>query len=244
VTDVHGGGGRSDHPDAIDKVDLRARMAAAGLRRAADVDAPDLGELVRISRSMWLVTAVVALAAIAIVMAVVFGIASAVGSVELAWATGGLLAVLLILTWVLCAHAGGHAWLVPVPALALAVLWALTAASGKWSSATTWWMAVASAAMSAGAVLVGATALRQRIGGVHTVAPPVAGTVGSALTALSPTGVVRVAGETWTAESLSGPLPAGAPVHVVKVRGLRLMVWSEVGTVPTAESLHSQEESQ
>lgn len=190
---------------------------------------------------MWLVTAVVALAAITIVGAVIFGIASAMGSVELAWATGAVLAALLIVTWVLCAHAGGHAWLVPVPAFGVTVVWALTAASGKWSSATTWWLAVASAAMSGGAVLVAGTALRQRLAGVRSAAPPLAGADGFALTALSPTGVVRVGGETWTAESVSGPLPAGAPVHVVSVRGLRLLVWSEIGTVPGADTLEPQE---
>jgi membrane-bound ClpP family serine protease len=203
-----------------------------------------LGRLVKVSGTMWLVTAVVALAAIAIGGAVIFGIASAMGSVELAWAIGAVLAALLILTSVLCAHAGGHAWLVPVPAFAVAVIWALTAASGKWSSATTWWLAVASAAMSAGAVLVAGTAVKQRIAGARSVAPPLAGAGGSAITALSPTGVVRVAGETWTAESVSGPLPAGAPVHVVSVRGLRLLVWSEMGTVPGADALELQEGSQ
>jgi membrane-bound ClpP family serine protease len=90
-------------------------------------------------------------------------------------------------------------------------------------------------------VLVAGTALRQRITGVRTATPPLAGAEGSALTALSPTGVVRVAGETWTAESVSGPLPVGAPVHVVSVRGLRLLVWSEAGSVPGAEALESQE---
>lgn len=228
--------------EAMASVDLRAREAATSLLRAADVEAPDLRHLVKVSRTMWLVTAVVALAAVGIISAIIFGIASAMGSVELAWATGGVLAALVILTWVLCAHAGGHAWLVPLPACAVAVIWALTAASGKWSSATTWWLAVTSAAMSAGAVLLAGTALRQRITGVRTVAPPLAGADGIAVTALSPTGVVRVAGERWTAESVSGPLPVGAPVHVVSIRGLRLLVWSEVGKVPGADALESEED--
>ena len=37
---------------------------------------------------------------------------------------------------------------------------------------------------------------------------------------------------TGRAESVSGPLPAGAPVHVLGVRGVRLEVWSEAGSVP------------
>ena len=57
------------------------------------------------------------------------------------------------------------------------------------------------------------------------------------MTQLSPTGIARVAGETWTAQSLSGSLPAGAPLHVAKVEGLKLLVWSEDGEVPGPEVL-------
>lgn len=58
------------------------------------------------------------------------------------------------------------------------------------------------------------------------------GAEGVVLTELSPVGTVRVRGETWTAESLSGPLAAGARVNVVEVEGLRLRVSSDVMTVP------------
>jgi membrane-bound ClpP family serine protease len=76
------------------------------------------------------------------------------------------------------------------------------------------------------------TVLRQRLRAQLALRPHVRGTPGVALTDLNPVGVVQLAGETWSAESVSGPLPAGAPVHAVKARGLRLEVWSEVGTVP------------
>ena len=62
--------------------------------------------------------------------------------------------------------------------------------------------------------------------------------------ALAPTGVVTVRGETWSAESLSGPLGPGLPVHVVGVEGVRLKVWSVHGVVPGAEILDSKEEEQ
>lgn len=41
---------------------------------------------------------------------------------------------------------------------------------------------------------------------------------------LSPTGVVRVAAEDWTAESVAGRVPAGERVRVVAMHGLRLKV--------------------
>jgi membrane-bound ClpP family serine protease len=62
-----------------------------------------------------------------------------------------------------------------------------------------------------------------------------------ALTDLDPRGVVRVGGENWSADSLSGPLPAGSPVHVASIQGLRLQVWSEAGTVPGVEALEAKE---
>ena len=65
------------------------------------------------------------------------------------------------------------------------------------------------------------------------------GASGTTLSPLTPSGIARVNNETWTAESLSGPLPSGAPVHVVRVDGLRLLVWSEAGAVPGHEALGS-----
>jgi membrane-bound ClpP family serine protease len=64
--------------------------------------------------------------------------------------------------------------------------------------------------------------------------PPLRGATGTALTGLTPAGVVQIGGETWSARSVSGPLPAGAPVHALTARGVRLQVWSEAGTIPDA----------
>jgi membrane-bound ClpP family serine protease len=88
-------------------------------------------------------------------------------------------------------------------------------------------------------LLLAAIAVGQLPMGVGARELPVRGAEGTALTPLSPIGVVLVGGETWTAESVSGPLAAGSPIHVVRVRGLRLLVWSEMGTVPGADALES-----
>jgi membrane-bound serine protease (ClpP class) len=47
---------------------------------------------------------------------------------------------------------------------------------------------------------------------------------GVAIGALTPTGTVRARGETWTAESLAGPVAAGQTVRIVKVKGVKLLV--------------------
>jgi membrane-bound ClpP family serine protease len=72
------------------------------------------------------------------------------------------------------------------------------------------------------------------------------GADGITLGPLDPVGLAKVNNETWTAQSVSGPLPAGAPIHVVKVEGLRLLVWSEAGNVlgPDALGLANQEKEE
>jgi membrane-bound ClpP family serine protease len=147
-----------------------------------------------------------------------------------------LLGLVLASSWLLSAHAGGHVWLVPVPALVLAVVWAVSAAGHR--GTTVWLLPATLAAIAVAGVGAGGAALRQarRRPGVP-VSPGPHGASGTAVTPLAPVGVVRVAGETWTARSLSGPLPAGAPVHVVRIDGVRLDVWSEAGCVPDHHSL-------
>lgn len=49
---------------------------------------------------------------------------------------------------------------------------------------------------------------------------------GIAITDLTPCGTIRVLGETWSAESLSGSVKAGAEVYVSDLDGLRLKVWA------------------
>lgn len=51
-----------------------------------------------------------------------------------------------------------------------------------------------------------------------------AGTEGIVVRDLGPGGVVAAAGEEWSAESISGPIPAGRTVRVVRVDGLTLIV--------------------
>ena len=53
------------------------------------------------------------------------------------------------------------------------------------------------------------------------------GTLGVALSDLDPRGTVRARGETWSAESASGPIRAGATVRVARVRGVNLVVEME-----------------
>lgn len=216
--------------DPSDGFERRARIAAAELRRAIAVKPPDLGELVTVSRLTRAVLLVLTIAALATMGAVAFALATVADPAAVRWGTGVILLVLLVATGVLCAHAGGHAWFIPVPALALAVVWALTASAH--SAEAAWWLVALCAIACAGGILIAGAALRQRLRGTLVGLPELRGTSGVAVTALQPAGIVRIGGENWSAQSVSGPLQAGAPVHVLGVRGVRLDVWSELGTVP------------
>jgi len=68
---------------------------------------------------------------------------------------------------------------------------------------------------------------------VRTGREALEGSFGVATTALAPRGLVRARGETWTAECLGSPIPAGSPVRVVRVQGVKLLVEDVSGaTVP------------
>ena len=158
---------------------------------------------------------------------------SFVASGALPWIVGVFLVLAAVGVVVLGFHAGGHGWFVPIPVLVLAGAWALTVSAGGWASGAAW---------ALGRARLRQRRHRRRPGGAghrlpRAPAAPVGtqslvGAEGKTLSAMTPTGIVRVNNETWTAQSLSGPLPAGAPVHVVKVEGLRLFVWSEAGDIP------------
>jgi membrane-bound ClpP family serine protease len=91
-----------------------------------------------------------------------------------------------------------------------------------------WFLLAATGLISVGAVAAGAVALpalRRRQAAIG--AGGLFGADGVAVTELTPEGTVRVRGETWSAESMSGRVPMGAPVHVMEIDGLRLRVWSD-----------------
>ena len=66
---------------------------------------------------------------------------------------------------------------------------------------------------------------------VKTGLEVIEGSTGVTTSALEPQGTVRARGETWTAESVAGPIAAGTPVRVVKVKGVKLLVEPDVAPV-------------
>jgi membrane-bound ClpP family serine protease len=165
-------------------------------------------------------------------------VASLLAPSAVPWVVGVLLVAAALGAVGLGAHAGGHAWFTPLPVIVLGALWGLTVSTGHWSSPVSWLLAALAFGGAAFAAAVAVPAIASR--GTLNASPlgsTLVGAEGVALGPLAPTGIARIKGETWTVESLSGPLPDGAPVHVARVEGLRLMVWSEQGVVLGPEEL-------
>jgi membrane protein implicated in regulation of membrane protease activity len=202
----------------------------------------ELTDRVGIARLRGAARVVVTIAAVLVLTAIGLAAGSVAAPTGLRWVTGIILVLLLAFAWLLCAHAGGHALLVPLPALVLAVVWAVTA-PGLHGGAG-WWLVAMSAAAAGLGTILGASALRHQHAGSLAPPPSLRGTSGRALTPLTPQGVVQVGGESWSAVSLSGPLPAGAEVHVAGIDGVRLAVWSDAGVVPDERTLGYEEEQQ
>jgi membrane-bound ClpP family serine protease len=229
------------HPQ-LGQLNERASSAASALlQKTTGAQAPDLRHIA-LARRLF-VTA--ALTVLGLVIGAVL-LVSFLASGALPWIVGVVLVLAAVGVIVLGFHAGGHGWFVPIPVLVLAGAWALTVSAGGWTSGAAWALAALAfaSAVIAAVLVVPAIAYRHAPVAAPVGTEALVGADGTVLSALAPTGTVRVNNETWTAQSLSGPLPAGAPVHVVKVEGLRLLVWSEAGNVLGPEALGSTNEKE
>lgn len=164
------------------------------------------------------------------------------------WVIALVLLVVVVGAAVVGLHAGPHGMLAAgvlgagssVALIAVAVTHELTALA--------WALFGGVVVCSIGALAAGVSGVQAlptlRAHRVGTGAAAVQGADGVAVTPLDPVGTVRVRGELWSAESLSGKLAAGSTVHVVGVDGLRLRVWSETGVVIGATGLGDGTEGQ
>ena len=169
---------------------LRASGRVSGSLGQTRGHPSDFGYLVTVSRVTRVGRLALTIAVLAAIGGVVFAVAAVAAHAGLLWGTGAVLLVLVAATWLLCAHAGGHAWFVPLPAFVLAAVWAVTAS--RHSAVVGWWLVALSATACGGGVILASTALRQRLRGGLALLPSLRGAAGVAVTELRPVGVVRV----------------------------------------------------
>lgn len=164
------------------------------------------------------------------------------------WIIALVLLVVMMGAAVVGLHAGPHGMLAAGALGVASSVALLVLATAHELTAAAWILFGGVVLCSVGALVAGVNGVKAlpalRARRARTGVSAVQGADGVAVTALGPLGTVRVNGELWSAESLSGRLAAGSTVHVVGVEGLRLRVWSEAGVVIGATGLGDDTEEQ
>lgn len=156
----------------------------------------------------------------------------------------GVLLGLVVLAALIGFHSGPHAHVAAgVIGLVAAVWLVLTAVRGR-SSGVVWVLLSADVVISAGVGIVAWRGFSSLARERNRRPFSIEGAEGTALTELSPEGIVRVRGEQWSAVSASGPIRAGATVRVLRSTGVRLEVFGEEPEAPAPPDLFSLESRQ
>ncbi len=145
------------------------------------------------------------------------------------WIVAGILLGIVVLAAAAGTHVGPHAHLLSSAVGALAAIWLVVMAALGLADPLLYVLLAADVTMSGvvGAFAVKALRTPGPLAEVNKPPAKVEGKMGQAVNDLDPEGVVRVAGEEWTAVSLNGPVRRGEAVQVINVQGVRLEVWGE-----------------
>ncbi|HXZ82460.1 MAG TPA: NfeD family protein [Acidimicrobiales bacterium] len=145
------------------------------------------------------------------------------------WIVAGVLLGLVVFSSIFGFHIGPHAHAVATVAGVAAAGFLIAIAVSGDTRAFVFFLLSADVVVSAGVGAIawkGLTDPRLRAGhSVHSLVSR----EGVAVSDLEPSGIVRVAGENWSATSLNGRIPAGARIQVIQVEGVRLSVWGDNG---------------
>ncbi len=147
------------------------------------------------------------------------------------WLVAGVLLGLVVLAALAGFHAGPHAHVLAAGLGILAAVWLVVMAALGDGRTLLWVLLGADLTVSGALGTAGLAALRRdrapAMAGPSGSGASLEGAMGVALSRLAPRGVVRVAGEEWSAEAVNGTVPAGGAVQVLEVQGLRLRGWGE-----------------
>ena len=143
------------------------------------------------------------------------------------WVIAGVLLGLVVLASLIGFHVGPHAHVAAGALGVLAAAWLVVMALDGRSAPVLWALLSADLVVSAGIGTLAWKGLTTQgtYAGRHLVSPD--GAEGVAIGDLNPEGIVRVNGENWSAIAVNGPLRAGTPVQVVRLKGVRLEVWGD-----------------
>jgi membrane-bound ClpP family serine protease len=149
------------------------------------------------------------------------------------WVIAGVLLGLVVLSSLIGFHVGPHAHLVAGVLGVLAAIWLIVMVVDGRTAPVLWALLSADVVVSAGIGTLAWKGLTSRgayVADRRRVSP--VGAEGIAVGDLAPEGIVRVNGENWSAVALNGAAPAGSPVQVLRVAGVRLEVWCDEPLTP------------
>jgi membrane-bound ClpP family serine protease len=159
------------------------------------------------------------------------------------WIVAGVLLGLVVVASIAGFHLGPHAHAAATVLGVVAAVWLVAMALDGDAAPLLWVLLTADVIVSGG---LGLLAWHGRPSRVGTLPPSKAGSPeaaeGVAVSDLDPTGIVRVRGETWSAESVNGRVPAGSLVQVLAIEGVRLKVWGEEASDPGTPALFTRRE--
>ncbi|MGH8996897.1 MAG: NfeD family protein [Acidimicrobiales bacterium] len=144
------------------------------------------------------------------------------------WVGVGILLGLVVVASVLGFHVGPHGHLAAFGLGVVAAAWLVVMAATGRAEQLLWVLLGADVATSVGLAAIAWRGLKLQDS--ELTGPATRGLVGSegvTVTELAPAGVVRVRGESWSATSMHGNVPAGRRIQVIEASGVRLGVWPE-----------------
>lgn len=147
------------------------------------------------------------------------------------WIVAGVLLGVTVLAAVAGFHAGPHAHLVSAVAGAAAAVWLVVMLATGDARPLLYVLLGADVTVSAVLGVVAWRALATEPPSTRATRP-IEGEMGVAVDDLTPSGIVRVHGEEWSAECVNGTVRRGTPVQVLDVQGVRLRVWGEQADRP------------
>ena len=142
------------------------------------------------------------------------------------WAVAGVLIGCMLIALLAGFHIGPHSHVAAAGFGLVAAVWLIIMAFSRVSVPGVWVIFASDVVLSAGVAVLAWKGLRSRHAPSGLEPNRVEGAIGVAETPLDPDGLVKIRGETWSATSVNGNVPAGAYVQVIH-EGVRLEVWGE-----------------
>jgi membrane-bound ClpP family serine protease len=143
------------------------------------------------------------------------------------WIVAGVLLGAVVLASVAGFHLGPHAHMAAAVIGVLAAAWLVLMAMSSYGGPVLWVLLSADVVIATGIGVMGWVSLTRTDEGTGRSTGRLEGDEGTAVSDLTPEGIVRVRGEEWSAESVNGTVAAGSRVQVLRTKGVRLEVWAE-----------------